>query len=200
VNEDGSVRLVRGWVQLYTRGLPDGVRDGRRDELEADLWDEAAEAADLGNERLIGRARLSRLLRGMPADIAWRIEQVSREDPQGRQDMVTTRRDLVWGVIGAGLGAVFIWAGVTTAAQPNWQLGEQFGLWIAAAGAIAVLTSVLTLVRPVAGGRSTVIAAVAVTIAVFLAMPWAWFVALPFTATLGFVGARQLRPRSAAMA
>lgn len=197
---DETVGIVRRWVGLYTRGLPPAVREGRRDELEADLFDEAAESVDRGNEHEIARARLSRLIRGMPSDIAWRIERGFAEQSRGGPHMVRTRRDLVWGVIGVALGVFFIWAGVTTAAQPNWQLGEQFGLWIAAAGAVAALASVLTLVRPIAGGRSTVIAAVAVTVAVFLAMPWAWPLALPFTVPLGFVGARRLRPHPVAVA
>ncbi len=39
------VRLVRGWVRLYTAGLPADVRDGRREEIDADLWEHAREAA-----------------------------------------------------------------------------------------------------------------------------------------------------------
>ena len=37
MNGPGVTTLVRGWVELYTRGLPADVRAARRDEVDDDL-------------------------------------------------------------------------------------------------------------------------------------------------------------------
>jgi hypothetical protein len=66
--------LVRGWVSLYTRGLPADARAARRDEIDDDLWCEHAEAAAAGRSaRSLGADLLLRLLLGMPADVSWRL-------------------------------------------------------------------------------------------------------------------------------
>jgi len=66
--------LVRGWVRLYTRGLPAEMRTARRDEIDDDLWCEHDEAAALGRSaRSLDANLLLRLLFGMPADINWRL-------------------------------------------------------------------------------------------------------------------------------
>jgi hypothetical protein len=66
--------VVRGWVRLYTRGLPAELRDARRDELDDDLWCEHEEAAALGrSERSLDADLALRLLFGMPVDISWRL-------------------------------------------------------------------------------------------------------------------------------
>jgi hypothetical protein len=66
--------LVRGWVDLYTRGLPAELRDARRDEVDDDLWCEHEEAVATGRSgRAFGADLILRLLFGMPADISWRL-------------------------------------------------------------------------------------------------------------------------------
>jgi hypothetical protein len=66
--------LVRGWVDLYTRGLPADARAARRDEIDDDLWCEHAEAAAAGRSARSLDADLAlRLLFGMPSDISWRL-------------------------------------------------------------------------------------------------------------------------------
>ena len=59
-----SSMLVRGWTRVYTLGLPVAARDRRRAEIESDLWE--SEHADA----------IGRLIRGVPSDLAWRIEQM----------------------------------------------------------------------------------------------------------------------------
>jgi hypothetical protein len=67
-------RLVRGWVDLYTRGLPADARTARRDEIDDDLWCEHAEAAAAGRSaRALDADRFLRLLFGIPSDITWRL-------------------------------------------------------------------------------------------------------------------------------
>lgn len=68
--------LVRGWVSLYTRGLPADARAARRDEIDDDLWCEHAEAAGAGRSaRSLDADLFLRLLFGMPADVSWRVSQ-----------------------------------------------------------------------------------------------------------------------------
>jgi hypothetical protein len=62
--------LTRRWARLYVRGLPEHVRRDRLAELESDLW-EHVRAAGGGS----GPSILSRCLRGVPADLAWRRAQ-----------------------------------------------------------------------------------------------------------------------------
>jgi hypothetical protein len=83
--------LVRGWVRVYTRGLPAELRDARRDEVDGDLWCELEEAAALGRP---GRSRRSdmllRLLFGVPADISWRLAYHGNA-PSGLERRSSTR-------------------------------------------------------------------------------------------------------------
>lgn len=66
--------LVRGWVSLYTRGLPADARAARRDEIDDDLWCEHAEAAAAGRSARALDADLAlRLMFGIPSDISWRM-------------------------------------------------------------------------------------------------------------------------------
>jgi hypothetical protein len=59
--------LVRRWTHLCTSGLPRDSRDRRRAEIESELW----EAERAATSSLIV---LARLVLGMPADVAWRVE------------------------------------------------------------------------------------------------------------------------------
>ena len=61
--------LVLRWCDLYTRGLSPAVAGDRRAELASDLWEHAA------HEPRPAGAMLSRAIRGVPADLAWRHSQ-----------------------------------------------------------------------------------------------------------------------------
>jgi hypothetical protein len=63
---------IEVWIALYTRNLPPEVARDRRDEVLADIRDhvEWACSHDVPAPR-IGRALISRALRGAPADITW---------------------------------------------------------------------------------------------------------------------------------
>jgi hypothetical protein len=66
--------LVRGWTDLYTRGLPADARAARRDEIADDLWCEHAEAAAAGRSaRSLDADLFLRLVFGMPSDVSWRM-------------------------------------------------------------------------------------------------------------------------------
>jgi hypothetical protein len=69
---DGSA-VVRGWVAIYTLGLPRPMRERRRDEIAGHLADEATDAVRRGEvARLRGR-RLWRWVLGIPDDVIWRL-------------------------------------------------------------------------------------------------------------------------------
>ena len=67
------IACVRAWTRLYTSRLPPIVRHRRRAEIDSDLWEWRADQAR--EPRGPGAAHLLlRLLRGMPDDVAWRVE------------------------------------------------------------------------------------------------------------------------------
>jgi hypothetical protein len=74
--------MVVRWVRFYTRGLPAPVAERRIDEIRADLHDHIAferERETSGGR--ISRDILSRMIRGIPADVLWRRRASS---PKGR--------------------------------------------------------------------------------------------------------------------
>lgn len=84
--------IARSWVRLYTSRMPAEVRDTRRGEIEADLWDQQVDMAGEGISSA-GAAydMLLRTLYGIPDDLLWRFEVVraSRSDaPQRRWTMI----------------------------------------------------------------------------------------------------------------
>ncbi len=69
-----SVRLARAWVAVYTHGLPVDYRDARRAEISSDLWEHCHDGSVDGLGGVDARV-LGRVIAGMPADIAWRVEE-----------------------------------------------------------------------------------------------------------------------------
>jgi peptidoglycan/LPS O-acetylase OafA/YrhL len=68
-----AAELVTGWVRFYTRRLPAVVAERRIDEIDADLYDHIAhERAGGTDDRRIALSVLSRMVRGLAADTAWR--------------------------------------------------------------------------------------------------------------------------------
>jgi hypothetical protein len=65
--------LVAWWVRFYTRGLPTAIARRRIGEIDADLHDHVADARARGaDDRRIAAGVLSRMVRGVPADVSWR--------------------------------------------------------------------------------------------------------------------------------
>jgi lysylphosphatidylglycerol synthetase-like protein (DUF2156 family) len=68
-----TAALVARWVRWYTRGLPAEVAERRTGEIAADLHDHVAHDRAAGvPDRRIALGILSRLVRGLEADAAWR--------------------------------------------------------------------------------------------------------------------------------
>ncbi len=65
--------LVARWVRFYTRDLPTPVAERRVGEIDADLHDHIAHERTHGStDRAIALSIASRMVRGLPADAAWR--------------------------------------------------------------------------------------------------------------------------------
>jgi hypothetical protein len=76
MNAERAAGLVRRWVAFYTRGLPAGIRQDRRDEIEDDLWNQLRDAAASARpEPSLTGEIVARLVFGIPADLSWRAEQ-----------------------------------------------------------------------------------------------------------------------------
>lgn len=70
---ENAARLVERWVRFYTQGLPTPVARRRSEEIRADIHDHTAlERAHGTNDRHIARSILSRMARGLIADLSWR--------------------------------------------------------------------------------------------------------------------------------
>jgi len=117
MNQTTSANLVRSWVATYTDGLPVEVRDGRRDEIESDLWSQASEAAESGRSSgsLAGET-YARLLLGIPSDLSWRFEnlQLTRLHEARRQraksDLRVTSALAIGGGAAWSLSILLFWA------------------------------------------------------------------------------------------
>lgn len=136
MNGSPVAALVRGWVGLYTRGLPAELRAARRDEIADDLWCQHEEAAALGRPaRSLDADMVLRLLFGVPADISWRLTYRGKPAASSleRSASMSTR----------AIGASAIVAGITwgvlfVAFIP---LGE--AVWTGAIGVAGVLGSLV---------------------------------------------------------
>jgi hypothetical protein len=70
-----AARAIGWWVTLYTLALPPDLQDDRRMEIRSDLWEQSREAARSGmRSRGLAWLMLRRLVLGVPADLAWRVE------------------------------------------------------------------------------------------------------------------------------
>jgi hypothetical protein len=71
--EPAVAGLVSWWVRVYTRAAPLGEAADRRAEVASDVYDQLAAADASQARKTAAGAVVSRLLRGMPADLAWRL-------------------------------------------------------------------------------------------------------------------------------
>lgn len=69
-----AIRLVRVWTRVYTWHLRPDLQERRRAEIESDLW-ECAQDPERRRGASPAWEMVVRLLRGMPHDLSWRVEQ-----------------------------------------------------------------------------------------------------------------------------
>ena len=132
-----AAELVARWVRFYTRHLPAPIARRRIREIDADLHDHIVDARSQGiSERRIAAGLLSRMTRGMAADVAWR----RREGPL--KGGIVVKFLLAVPVIALGVAAVVFGEGDDS---PGAQL----------LGVLIVAAAVVWLVRSVRRGHST---------------------------------------------
>jgi hypothetical protein len=94
-------RVVARWVRFYTADLAPSVADRRVEELDADLHDQIAHERAVGTaDGRIAISVLSRMVRGMLADLTWRGHVHPMKGDRMREDLM---KPLV-GVLVAALG------------------------------------------------------------------------------------------------
>jgi len=172
---DGSA-AVRGWVGLYTLGLPTPMRARRRSEVDGDLADETVDAIRRGTQRLLFRQRLVRLTLGIPADLSWRLidaPPVAREQygpmpwvPLTRWTLALT--GIVALIAGGGLAIVTVPALLGQARPDLWPGWGPVGFAI---GSSVVLVGVLGSVFWPRLGAGVIVPGAIVGL---LAAPWLW--------------------------
>jgi hypothetical protein len=84
-----GVRFTRSWVARYTGGLSAEVGDRRRNEIESDVYEQTREG--------IGGV-LGRCLRGIPADLWWRVRMLRQQtrEVERNPNMRPSRSRPVW--------------------------------------------------------------------------------------------------------
>ena len=90
-----ATAAVRTWTWLYTRGTPVFVRDGRRQEIESDLWEQQHDLAGEPDARVAMDIML-RLLAGVLDDVQWRLEHRALS-PRRTQALVATTVAILFG-------------------------------------------------------------------------------------------------------
>jgi hypothetical protein len=185
-----AAALVRGWVGLYTRGLPAEVRDARRAEIESDLWSQTEEAEYLGQgASSVEIEMLARLVLGIPADIGWRQahRRGNAATPRKEIGMHEPRSRRLWTAVGAvwaSLGIAFGVGGFIDIRSHVADRPEDVAAASAAAGVIVVgcalaLLGLLRIGRDPNGGRQLALggAVVAGGTTMFL-LSWMWVVGI----------------------
>lgn len=73
VTDTAGARLAAAWVRALTRTAePEAARD-RAEEIASDVHEQLAEASDRGALSAGSRSVVSRVVRGVPSDLVWRI-------------------------------------------------------------------------------------------------------------------------------
>jgi hypothetical protein len=145
--------LTRWWVSVYSRGLPADEQAARRAEMDSDLWEHTHLGAESGQRPAdTGLEILTRLLLGIPADLAWRralLHPASQRRPGTSQARRITTRGVtmlqrlvavVAIVLTATIGLFLLYNGLgmlTDEGREAWML--RFGLWETATGAVLLL-------------------------------------------------------------
>ncbi len=194
-----AVSLTRAWTALYTRGLASDLRSRRREEIDCDLW-EHQRLADYERTPAAGTAveMVLRLLLGVPADLAWRLEAGSSARSGRDTRMKESNFVKIAVVIGIALSALTFFAGMGNLVllTGDWEDGSGFvqrvyGLLVTLSGAAVITGLIIGTRRPklglgLVGGGS---------LATILLMFWIFMITIPVSIVLvGIAYARAGKP------
>jgi hypothetical protein len=159
--------LVAGWVRFYTRDLPTPSAQRRVDEIDADLHDHIAhERAHGTSDRRIALSILSRMVRGLAADAAWRGRQAKlAAHPSTPEDTMKTSKTLYRSAVRVALGVALILslplAAMLITDEVVWSLAD----FVVAGVLLTVIGVALELAVKKAGSIATAIGIAAVGVA-----------------------------------
>jgi hypothetical protein len=102
--------LVARWVRFYTRDLPTPIAERRVEEIDADLHDHIAHERAHGiSDRRIALGILSRMVRGLAADAAWRGRHANAAaHPSTLEEAMKRSKALYRSAVRVALGVVLI--------------------------------------------------------------------------------------------
>ena len=126
-----AVGLVRAWVRLYTAGLPPALRDARREEINADIWEQAQETAVRPRTGPpLALHLLHRWLLGLPDDLLWRLAHLRTRNLHPKEGAMVHANDYKTLTILTGTIAVLLLAALVTytvAAEIEYQRQADYG-------------------------------------------------------------------------
>jgi hypothetical protein len=153
MSAERSAALVRWWVALYTLGLPPEIKQGRRDEIDDDLWCQTQEAAESSRaNRSLGGEIFARLVFGVPADVSWRIEQrrFGRPRPKPERSLaMNARLPAVLALVGGAAWTIWpVHFGLLSVPPGEWQggFGPTLTLVLALGGTVVLALATISLV------------------------------------------------------
>jgi hypothetical protein len=155
--------LVARWVRFYTRELPTPIARRRVDEIGADLNDHIAhERASGTSDRHIAFSILSRMVRGVAADVSWRDQLAKaltdhRSTPGGP---MKTHKTAYRSAVAVALGAVLFLVWGVAAMGVIGAEGDPFDLMYIGVLAVGIVGSVIVRFQP--AGMVRVLLAMAV--------------------------------------
>ena len=139
--------LVARWVRFYTRDLPTPIAQRRVDEITADLHDHIAHERAAGiSDRRIARGIVSRMIRGLAADAAWRGRQAKMAAHSStREKTMKTNKALYRSALRVAIGVAVVLSlplvATLVADDVVWSLGDfvAAGVFLAAIGVVIEL-------------------------------------------------------------
>ena len=151
--------LVARWVRRYTRDLPAPIRERRAGEIAADLHDQIAhERAHGTSDRRIVLDIVSRMVRGLRADVSWRSEHAGA---------TAGRRSLIGIVLATAVILSVPLVAMLVTGEVAWGPGD-----FVAAGALVAGTGLLLRAAARKAGDLAYRAAVGVALATALLLVW----------------------------
>ena len=140
-----AIAVASWWVRLYTCGVDRTIADARRAEFESDLWESLHDRGRSDGSTARSLEILDRLVRGVPADLAWcfaeRQSQGRARENDRRAGMNFTASQTGWMGLAAVLGGLLWVAGYVSAvflgAADLWQVTLSAAPLLMGAGLLA---------------------------------------------------------------
>jgi hypothetical protein len=151
--ESRTTSAVLKWVHFYTRTLPAGLAQDRRQELRSDIYEQHVHAAGKGiRPEVVARAILLRAVRGSIADITWSIKYDRRTKTMAAPEVIPARQRLAERLAAALWGAVVVTAliGLTGSITEMIDTGGQVYGLVAWPGAASISLTIVVLTASVA--------------------------------------------------